>query len=133
LDYIKVAAAIIVKDDKILIARRKQGKHLEFKWEFPGGKIEEGESEQGALSRELMEEFGIKVKVQRFVTESFYTYEKVKVNLRAYLVRYLEGEFNPVDHDEIKWISILDQKQYDFAPADIPINDYLLKHGIQIN
>ena len=57
--YIRVVAAIIHKDDKILIARRKQGFHLEFKWEYPGGKVEENEDEKDALQRELLEEFEI--------------------------------------------------------------------------
>ena len=77
-----------------------------------------------------MEEFGVKVKVHRFVTESFYDYVHIKINLRAYLVEHLGGDFHPKDHDKIEWIKIEDQKKYDFAPADIPINDYLLAHGI---
>ena len=67
MNYVKVVAAIIKKNEKILIARRKKGKHLELKWEFPGGKVEDGESEENTLKRELFEEFGIKVKVHQFV------------------------------------------------------------------
>ncbi|MBT73096.1 MAG: 8-oxo-dGTP diphosphatase MutT [Gammaproteobacteria bacterium] len=126
----RVVAAVIKKEDKILIARRKEGKHLEFKWEFPGGKVEEGEKEEITIERELLEEFNVKVKVHQFITESFYDYGHIKVKLMAYLVEHIDGVFNPTDHDKIEWIKIEDQKQYDFAPADIPINDYLLAHGI---
>lgn len=113
----------------MLIARRKGGKHLEFKWEFPGGKVEEGEKDEITLERELLEEFDVKVKVHKFITESFYDYGHIKINLRAYLVEHIDGDFNPTDHDKIKWIKIEDQKKYNFAPADIPINNYLLAHG----
>jgi len=130
MNYVKVVAAIIKKNEKILIARRKKGKHLELKWEFPGGKVEDGESEENTLKRELFEEFGIKVKVHQFVTESFYDYEHIKINLRAYVVEHLEGDFNLLDHDKVLWINIEDQEKYDFAPADIPINNYLLEHDI---
>jgi len=130
MNYVKVVAAIIKKNEKILIARRKKGKHLELKWEFPGGKVEDGESEENTLKRELFEEFGIKVKVHQFVTESFYDYEHIKINLRAYIVEHLEGDFNLLDHDKVLWINIEDQEKYDFAPADIPINNYLLEHDI---
>ena len=129
MSYIRVVAAVIKKDGKILIARRKEGKHLEFKWEFPGGKVEQGEKEEISLARELLEEFGVKVRVHQFITESFYDYGHIKINLRAYLVEHIDGDFNPTDHDKKEWIKIEDQKQYDFAPADIPINDYLLAHG----
>ena len=61
--YIRVVAAIIKKNDKILIARRKKGTHLEFKWEYPGGKVEENENEKDALKRELLEEFEISSEV----------------------------------------------------------------------
>jgi len=130
MNYVKVVAAIIKKNEKILIARRKKGKHLELKWEFPGGKVEDGESEENTLKRELFEEFGIKVKVHQFVTESFYDYEHIKINLRAYVVEHLEGDFNLLDHDKVLWINIEDQEKYDFAPADIPINNYLLEHDV---
>ena len=129
MSYIRVVAAVIKKDGKILIARRKEGKHLEFKWEFPGGKVEQGEKEEISLARELLEEFGVKVRVHQFITESFYDYGHIKINLRAYLVEHIDGDFNPTDHDKKEWIKIEDQKQYDFALADIPIKDYLLTHG----
>lgn len=128
--YIEVVAAIIKKEDKILIARRKKGKHLEFKWEYPGGKLENNEEENDALKRELKEEFSIEATIGRYLTESFYEYGSVNINLKAYLVESFSGDFKLVDHDKIEWIKIEEIKKYDFAPADIPINDYLIKNGI---
>ena len=128
--YIRVVAAIIHKDDKILIARRKQGTHLEFKWEYPGGKVEENEDEKDALKRELLEEFEISSEINKYITESFHEYDKNKINLRAYSVKHLSGDFKLNDHDRIEWIKIEELTKYDFAPADVPINNYLIKNGL---
>tara|TARA_B110000483_G_scaffold57454_1_gene71851 strand:- start:543 stop:935 length:393 start_codon:yes stop_codon:yes gene_type:complete len=130
MEYIKVVAAVIKQDDKILIARRKKSKHLELKWEYPGGKLENAEKEDAALIRELREEFSIEATIGRYLTESFYEYGSVNINLKAYLVESFSGDFKLVDHDKIEWIKIEEIKEYDFASADIPINDYLIKNGI---
>tara|TARA_B100000401_G_scaffold2848_1_gene1793 strand:+ start:167 stop:559 length:393 start_codon:yes stop_codon:yes gene_type:complete len=130
MNYIKVVAAVIFRENKILIARRKKGKHLESCWEYPGGKTEKNEEEKKALKRELKEEFNIEASIDKYLTESFYEYENVNINLKAYLVRDFFGDFKLSDHDKIEWIKIEEIKKYDFAPADIPINDYLIKNGI---
>ena len=128
--YLKVVAAVISQEDKILIARRKKGKHLELKWEYPGGKLENDEKEDDALKRELKEEFSIEASIGKYLTESFYEYDSININLKAYLVDSFSGDFKLADHDKIEWIKIEDTKKYDFAPADIPINDYLLENGL---
>tara|TARA_B100001057_G_scaffold425817_2_gene449517 strand:- start:1580 stop:1972 length:393 start_codon:yes stop_codon:yes gene_type:complete len=130
MNYIKVVAAVIFRENKILIARRKKGKHLESCWEYPGGKTEKNEEEKKALKRELKEEFNIEASIDKYLTESFHEYENVNINLKAYLVRDFLGDFKLSDHDKIEWIKIEEIKKYDFAPADIPINDYLIKNGI---
>ena len=128
--YLKVVAAVISQEDKILIARRKKGKHLELKWEYPGGKLENDEKEDDALKRELKEEFSIEASIGKYLTETFYEYDSININLKAYLVDSFSGDFKLADHDKIEWIKIEDIKKYDFAPADIPINDYLLENGL---
>lgn len=128
--YIRVVAAIIKKNDKILIARRKKGTHLEFKWEYPGGKVEENENEKDALKRELLEEFEIFSEIDEYITESFHEYDENKINLRAYSVKHLSGNFKLNDHDKIEWITLKELLKYDFAPADIPINNYLIQNGL---
>lgn len=130
MNYIKVVAAVIFRENKILIARRKKGKHLESCWEYPGGKTEKNEEEKKALKRELKEEFNIEASIDKYLTESFHEYENININLKAYLVRDFLGDFKLSDHDKIEWIKIEEIKKYDFAPADIPINDYLIKNGI---
>ena len=128
--FIKVVAAVIVKENKILIARRKEGKHLEFKWEYPGGKVNNDENEKESLKRELKEELDISVSIDDYITESFYEYDKAKINLKAYFVKNYSGTIKLTDHDKINWIKIDELNNYEFAPADIPINNYLIKNGL---
>ena len=123
---IRVTAAIIQKDNKILIAQRRKDKNLGLKWEFPGGKIDKNETPEECLTRELKEEFGIKTKVGKFITNSIYKYPNIEIDLMAYYVEYLDGEFKLIDHERIEWVSKDNLKEFDFAEADIPIIDKLL-------
>lgn len=118
---IKVTAALIEKDGKFLIARRRRGEHLEFKWEFPGGKIEDDETPEECLARELAEEFGIKVAVKDFICSSKYVYSHIAIDLLAYRVEYVSGEFRLSDHDQIQWVSPDELAYYDLAEADKPV------------
>lgn len=118
---ITVCAAVIEKDGKILIGKRKGGVDVEGKWEFPGGKIEHGETPEECLSRELFEEFGIETEVAELLCTSRHTYSHGTVILLAYRVLHLSGQLNPTDHDEIRWVPPCELENYDFAPADIPI------------
>jgi len=126
---IVVAAVILNLDGKILIAKRKKGKLLENLWEFPGGKVEAYENEENCLKREMLEEFGIDVRIIKYLTNSIYKYDKFEINLKAYLTHHNSGDFILREHSEIKWIKISDYKNYNFVPADIPINNYLIEHG----
>lgn len=102
---IDVVAAIIEKDGKFLIAKRKIGKHLGGKWEFPGGKIEADETPEQCLERELKEEFGILVKAGDFVAESQFNYGDREIKLLGYKADYIAGDFLLNDHEEIRWVS----------------------------
>ena len=92
----RVTAAILVKDDKILLAKRPANDRLPNKWELPGGKIEDGETPEVCLQRELFEEFGIKVKVADFFCSSVFTYAHthIKIKLPAYFVENESHGFN---------------------------------------
>lgn len=129
-DALQVVAGIIEKDGKILIARRSPDKDLGGLWEYAGGKIEENETDKQSLARELKEEFNIDVEVKNFLINNIHKYPKRTINLKAYKVRYISGEFKLSDHDEIAWVDISELDNYNFAPADIPINNYLKKNGI---
>ncbi|MBN1682660.1 (deoxy)nucleoside triphosphate pyrophosphohydrolase [Candidatus Bathyarchaeota archaeon] len=118
---IKVTAAIILDNNKIFIAQRKKSLFLGSKWELPGGKIEENESPEECLKRELREEFGIETKIQRFFDSNIHEYDQMTVELLAYNVKYISGEFVLTSHDDYKWVIIDELKDYDFAEADKPI------------
>jgi 8-oxo-dGTP diphosphatase len=118
---IPVTAAIIEKEGRILAARRAQDMHLAGFWEFPGGKLEEGESPEECLARELHEELGVVVRVEAFFAESVYDYGDKIVRLLAYRVSHVSGEFRLVDHDKLVWLSADELHTLLWAPADIPL------------
>ena len=123
---IKVVAAILRDSDKILIARKAKGKPLEGFWEFPGGKIEFGETPEESLVRELMEEMDIKVKVNEYIGESIYDYGNGKViSLLGYSAEIVEGDIKLTDHDRYEWVTLEEINKYDIAPADIPLIEKL--------
>ena len=125
-DVVDVTAAVIVKDGKVLAARRAPGKHLEGYWEFPGGKLEPSETPESCLERELSEEFDIQSAVGVFMAESLYDYGTKVVRLLAFEVEHISGEFNLTDHDEIRWLAADELFSVDWAPADIPLVEYYL-------
>lgn len=123
---IKVVAAILQKEDKILIARKKEGKPLAGYFEFPGGKIEKGETPEESLARELMEEMNIKIDVKEYVGESIYDYGNGKViSLLGYKSEIIDGEIKLSDHDRYEWVTLEEINNYKIAPADIPLIDKL--------
>ena len=116
---VKVVAGLIKKDGKYLIARRNHGDvEANGKWEFPGGKLEEKETELEAIEREMREEFEVNVKALKFLASSVSEYIERTIELRLYLCDYINGEFKLHDHHEIKWIELSELLNYDFAPAD---------------
>lgn len=118
---INVCAAVIEKDGLVMAARRKTGSHLAGLWEFPGGKIEPGESPEKCLARELNEEFGIAAEIGMYVGESVHDYSNKVIRLLAYRVSTFEGTIVLIDHDEIKWLAPNELDSLEWAPADIPL------------
>ncbi len=122
----KVTAAIIEKEGKILIARRKKEDSMADKWEFPGGEIESNETPEECLKRELFEEFGIDVEVGEFIGSSRALSPPHSIELMAYRVSHISGEFRPAAHQEIRWVLPSELKGYDFTEADRMIIKKLL-------
>lgn len=118
---IKVAAAIIEKDNTVLAARRKPGTHMAGYWEFPGGKIEKNETPEQCLVRELFEEFTIQSRIGKLSGENIHRYCDKTIHLAAYLVEHIGGEFELKDHDEMRWLTLDELNTVDWAPADIPL------------
>ncbi len=101
---LRVLAAVLEKDGRWLIAKRKKGDRFSGLWEFPGGKLESGETPQECLARELYEEFGIRVRVGRFLAAVHYTTPSLSIELIAHAVFHLSGAFRLLDHEEIRWV-----------------------------
>ena len=127
---IEVVAGIIIRNQKVLLAKRGEGKSQAGYWEFPGGKIANNESAQESLRRELKEEFNIETEVLSKFHENNYYYENKSINLHSYFVRYLSGEYELVDHSEIVWTKIENVLEYNLAPADIPTAIKLMQRHV---
>jgi len=124
---IRVTAAIFENEGKILIAQRKRGKHLGLKWEFPGGRIENDETPEECLKREIAEEFNVDIKVGDFVGSSIHSYKRGKIELIAFRVNSYSGQLKLNDHEKIQWVHPRDILSYDLAEADIPIAKTIIR------
>lgn len=125
-----VVAAVIEKEGHILIARRKQGKMHSGKWEFPGGTLEEGETPEQCLKRELLEELTLITEVGNLICTSEYSYTPDwDIRLMVYQTTIISGSFNLTAHDEIRWVRPADLSGYDFPEADRPVVDILVRKG----
>ena len=117
-----VGAAIVNDNGEVLCAQRGYGS-LKGKWEFPGGKIEQGESDVEALTREIKEELGIDVSVKDMIDENYHEYDTFNVNLKVYKCNYVSGEINDSEHQSLKWVDSRKLNDLDWADADKPIVD----------
>ena len=121
----EVTAANILKDNKVLLAQRAPEDKLANKWEFPGGKIEHGETPQECLKREICEELDVDVEVLDFFAESVYTYHSGTIKLMAFWCKWISGDFTLKVQSKLAWVNRHELDLYDFAPADIPLVDKL--------
>jgi 8-oxo-dGTP diphosphatase len=117
---IHVVGAVVIQDDLVMCAQRGHGGELPGLWEFPGGKIEHGESKRAALMREITEELGCTIEVGREVATTSHVYEFGEVTLTTFYCRIVSGTPTLTEHVAIQWLSpeMLDSLQW--APADIP-------------
>ena len=126
---IKVVSALIEKDNKVLLARRSTGdSNVLGKWEFPGGKVKDGEEEKNAIEREINEEFELEIKAKEFITNNICEYPTKTVDLRLYSCDYISGNFNLHDHSEYEWVDKDKLLDYDLCPADIPLAEYIMNN-----
>ena len=115
---INVVAAIIKKNDHFLIVQRNRKKHLGLKWEFPGGKVMEGETFEEALLREIKEELNIIIILQDKIAEEKYKDEKIDIVLHYYLCNEKSGTIELNEHEDLAWVEKKDFDKYDFAEGD---------------
>jgi 8-oxo-dGTP diphosphatase len=114
-----VAAGLLVRDGEVLICQRRPDQPMALQWEFPGGKIEPGESPEQALSRELHEELGIAAVIGARVTRVRHNYRHGgAVDLQFYAVHSFEGQLENRIFRQVKWVKLEDLPEYDFLAAD---------------
>lgn len=122
----QVVCAVILAGERILLARRAPGEHLAGHWELPGGKVEADETLALALTRELLEELGVKARVGSELGRSVHHYERGSIELIA-LATELDGEITELTvHDAVQWCSADDLAGLAIAPADIPLLEVIL-------
>ncbi len=116
-----VAAGVVTEGNKVLLTRRPEGTHLAGAWEFPGGKLEAGESPEEALRRELAEEIGVKVTVGEVLDVCFWRYPTKDVLLLFYRVQIVGGTVQDLGVAAHTWATASELAGYEFPPADITV------------
>jgi 8-oxo-dGTP diphosphatase len=117
------AVALIDPDGRVLLAQRPPGKHLAGMWEFPGGKVQPGESPEAALIRELAEELDIQTDAKCLAPFTFasHAYEDFHLLMPLYLCRVWQGIARPMEGQKLAWVRAAQLTDYDMPPADIPL------------
>jgi len=124
---IQVVGAAIRDGDRILAAQRSSSMKLPLKWEFVGGKIEKGETHQQALKREVMEELGAVIEVKDYIATGFSEMGETRITLHVYAAILLEGIPIAKEHAQLRWIEINKLNELDWAEADIPASENLIR------
>lgn len=122
---IEVVAAIIQKENQYLATQRGYGDFKGF-WEFPGGKIEFGESHEVALKREIREELGINISIEKFICTTDYDYSSFHLTMHCYLCNIVSGEIELREHIAIRWLNPYELNDVKWLPADKEIIDKLV-------
>lgn len=122
------ACALVDADRRVLLSQRPEGKSLAGLWEFPGGKVEQGENPEDALVRELAEELGISVKPACLAPLTFasHAYEGFHLLMPLYVCRRYEGQPQPREGQTLKWVKPKDMRGYPMPPADAPLIPFLI-------
>jgi 8-oxo-dGTP diphosphatase len=129
---VEVAAGIIRQNGRFLITRRRMGDHLGGLWEFPGGKLEAGETLVGCLHRELREELGIEVTAPSLYRTIRHSYPEKTVELHFFRCELKAGEPQKLDCEDFRWATITELRSYEFPPADRPLIEALEQEAAEI-
>lgn len=123
---VQVVGAAIVRDGLVLAARRGPGRQLTGMWEFPGGKVEHGESPAVALAREIREELGVEIHVGSHIDTTVHEYSFATVTLETFIATITSGEPIASEHSELRWCTASDLGELEWAPADVPAVEKIL-------
>jgi 8-oxo-dGTP diphosphatase len=128
---VEVVAGVIFCADEILCVQRPQNKlhYISEKFEFPGGKVEEGETQEEALHRELSEELNLSIKIKSFFLTVVHPYPDFELTMHSFICEVDSKELTLNEHIDLKWLKINELNQLDWAAADIPIVDKLVSNG----
>ena len=122
---IDVVASVIKKDNKYLIAQRNRNKHFSYHWEFPGGKVDQGETFESALHREIKEELSIEIKIHEKISSQKHKDDKIDVEVHYFLCEHSSGKIKLSEHEDISWATKEDLFDYKMAPGDSKIIKFL--------
>ena len=120
-----VTAALIIEQGKILVTQRKKDSSHGLLWEFPGGKVKEGEEPRDALRRELKEELDVEVEVGMIFDAVFYSYPEYPILLLVYRCRIEKGSLKPIGCHDLRWVNLRELEKLAMPPADDPIRKHL--------
>jgi 8-oxo-dGTP diphosphatase len=128
---IEVVAAVIFREGKVLCVQRPQNskEYISLKWEFPGGKVEQGEDRIQALKREIREELLIEIQIIEFLMTVEHTYPDFHLVMHAYTCEIFSGGPVLTEHVDMKWLPVEELDQLDWAAADIPVVTHLQARG----
>ncbi|MBO4711503.1 (deoxy)nucleoside triphosphate pyrophosphohydrolase [bacterium] len=122
---IEVVAALVKRDGRFMICQRSENKSRPLLWEFPGGKVEAGETKEAALARECREELAIELEVGKMFADSTFVYPDISVHLSLFEAKIVSGEPKLLEHKDIRWITPEEAHLFEFSPADVPFVEKL--------
>jgi 8-oxo-dGTP diphosphatase len=120
-----VTASLIIEQGKVLVTQRKKNSSHGLLWEFPGGKVKEGEDPREALRRELKEELDVEVEVGMIFDAVFYSYPEYPILLLVYRCRIEKGSLKPIGCHDLRWVTLEELEKLAMPPADEPIRKHL--------
>lgn len=124
-----VAIGIVLSEGRVLIARRKEGVHMGGYWEFPGGKIEGGETAEGCVKREMREEVGLEVRVTKELAQIEYEYGGRRVRLWPFICEVVSGEARANEAGEVRWVLVGELKDFRMPEANGGLVEILMRRS----
>ncbi len=124
---LQVTCAIIVQEHKILCVQRSAQMKLSLKWEFPGGKLEDGEAEEECIVREIKEELGLEIRVTAKLEQVFHDYGSFALTLIPFIAEIVSGTLVLMEHADYRWLEVEELMMLDWAEADLPIVEQVVR------